>query len=94
MTTSKSPNAIASVAYAIAKRSLPAYRHLKSPKKFTQHQLVACLVLKEFYKRDYRGMEEILHDSSDLQRILELDEIPHYTDYAPIIHSQRNGCVV
>ena len=86
MTTSKSPNAIARVAYAVAKQSLPAYRHLKSPKKFTQHQLVACLVLKEFFKKDYRGIEEILRDSSDLQRILELEEVPHYTTLQKAAH--------
>ncbi|HEY4527139.1 MAG TPA: transposase [Candidatus Paceibacterota bacterium] len=79
VTTSKSPKAVALVAYASAKRTLPAYRHLKSPKKFTQHQLVACLVLKEFFRTDYRGIMEILEDSSDLKKILELDEVPHYT---------------
>jgi len=67
------------VAYATAKQSLPAYRHEFSPKKFTQHQLVACLVLKEFFTTDYRGIEDILKDSSDLRKILELREIPHYT---------------
>lgn len=86
MTTSKSPNAIARVAYATAKQALPPYRHLKSPKKFTQHQLIACLVLKEFFKKDYRGIEEILHDSSDLQKILELEEIPHYTTLQKAAH--------
>ncbi len=79
MKTSKSPNAVAAVAYAAAKQSLPAYRHEFSPKKFTQHQLVACLVLKEFFTTDYRGIEDILKDSSDLRKILELREIPHYT---------------
>jgi hypothetical protein len=86
MTTSKSPNAIASVAYATAKHSFPAYHHPKSPKKFTQHQLVACLVLKEFFKKDCRGIGEILHDSSDLQKILELEEIPHYTTLQKAAH--------
>lgn len=79
ITTSKSPKAVALVAYATAKRSLPPYSKLKSPKKFTQHQLVACLVLKEFFRTDYRGISEILADSSDLQKVLELDEVPHYT---------------
>ena len=78
-TTSKSPNAVAMIAYATAKRSLPPYLHIKSPKKFTQHQLVACLVLKEFFKKDYRGITEIIEDSSDLKKILELSEVPHYT---------------
>jgi len=70
MKTSKSPNIVAVVAYATAKRSLPPYLHLKSPKKFTQHQLLTCLVLREFFTTDYRGIEEILKDSSDLRKIL------------------------
>lgn len=84
--TSKSPKAVAIVAYATAKQSLPLYRHLKSPKKFTQPQLVACLVLKEFFKTDYRGIVEILADSSDLQTVLELKEIPHYTTLQKAAH--------
>jgi hypothetical protein len=78
-TLSKSPKTVALVAYRTAQRSLPPFSHLKSPKKFTQHQLVACLVLKEFFRTDYRGISEILADSSDLQKILELEEVPHYT---------------
>lgn len=77
--TSKSPRMVALAAYASAKRSLPLYRHLKSPKKFTQPQLVACLVLKEFFKTDYRGVVSILEDGSDLRKALELEELPHYT---------------
>lgn len=79
ITTSRSPKAVALVAYKTAQRTLPSFSHLKSPKKFTQHQLVACLVLKEFFRTDYRGIMEILTDSSDLQKILELEEVPHYT---------------
>ena len=84
--TSTSHKAVAIVAYATAKQSLPLYRHLKSPKKFTQPQLVACLVLKEFFKTDYRGIMEILTDSSDLQRVLELKAIPHYTTLQKAAH--------
>src|SRR3989344_241422 len=79
VTTSKSPKTVALVAYRTASQALPAFSHLKSPKKFTQHQLVACLVLKEFFRTDYRGIEEILADSSDLRKVLELEEVPHYT---------------
>lgn len=79
MRTSKSPKAVARVAYLTAQRTLTPYRHQKSPKKFTQHQLVACLVLKEFFRTDYRGIMEILEDSSDLKKVLELSETPHYT---------------
>ena len=84
--TSKSPNAVAPVAYAAAKQSLPPYSHLTSPKKFTQPQLVAMLVLKEFFKSDYRGIMEILVDSSDLQKALELTEVPHYTTLQKAAH--------
>jgi len=71
--------AVAQTAYAVAKQSLPAYAHQFSPKKYTQHQLIALLVLKEFFKKDYRGITSILEDSSDLQNILELNTIPHFT---------------
>lgn len=77
--TSKSPKAVALIAYETAKRSFPPYRFPKSPKKFTQAQLITCLVLKEFFKTDYRGITGILEDASDLQQVIELKEVPHYT---------------
>ena len=86
MLTSKSPNKVAQVAYASAKLAFPSYSHTKSPHKFTQPQLVACLALKEFFKKDYRGLTAILEDSSDLQKILELTEIPHYTTLQKAAH--------
>jgi hypothetical protein len=78
-TTSKSPNAVAAEALAVAREALPPYSHLYSPKKYTQHQLFACLVLKKFFKTDYRGIAEILRDSGDLRRILALEKVPHWT---------------
>ena len=79
MQTSKSPKQTARVAYLAAQKALPPYSHEKSPHKFTQPQLVACLVLREFFTTDYRGIVGILEDSSDLKKILELKEIPHFT---------------
>jgi len=90
VTTSKSPKAVAAVAYVTAQRALPAFSHLKSPKKFTQPQLVTCLVLKEFFRTDYRGIMEILEDSSDLKKILELEEVPHYTTLQKAAHRFTN----
>ena len=66
-------------AYATAQRALPAYAHRYSPKKFTQHQLFACLVLKEFLKADYRGIVNILADCPNLCAAIELEHVPHYT---------------
>lgn len=79
MKTSKSPLAVACVAYKVAKQSLPPYSHARSPHVFTLPQIVACLVLKEFFTTDYRGIVAILADSSDIQKALELKEIPHFT---------------
>ena len=77
--TSKSPNAVAAEALAVARKALPPYSHRFSPKRYTQHQLFACLVLKKFYKTDYRGIADILRDSRDLREILELQKVPHWT---------------
>lgn len=67
------------MAYAAAKDALPAYAHRFSPKKFTQHQLLACLVLKEFLKTDYRGVVCFLADCPDLCAVIELKTVPHFT---------------
>jgi hypothetical protein len=66
VTTSKSPRQVLEVAYAAACQAVPAHRHKFSPKKFTQPQLLACLVLKEFLRLDYRGFAEHLSDHADL----------------------------
>lgn len=79
MTTSKSPLAVARVAYKVAKESLPLYSHKRSPHRFTIPQLVACLALKEFFTTDYRGIAEIIADSSDIRKAIELTETPHFT---------------
>ena len=77
--TSKSPRKVALEALAVARRVLPAYSHPFSPKKFTQHQLFALLVLKTHQRKDYRGVVALLDDMPDLVRALELKAVPHYT---------------
>ena len=77
--TSKSPNKVAKAAYAIAKNTLPDYGHRFSPKKFTQAQLFTCLVLKIFFKTDYRGIAEILSDNPTLCETFNLSIVPHFT---------------
>ena len=62
-----------------ARRSLPEYAHKQSPKKFTQHQLFACLALKNFLRTDYRGVVAQLKDNPLLVETLGLRHIPHYT---------------
>ncbi len=81
MTTSKSPRRVLLAAYEAARRALPAHRHKFSPKKFTQHQLLACLVLKEFSRLDYRGLADHLADHPDLAREIDLEVVPHFTTF-------------
>jgi hypothetical protein len=78
-TTSKSPRKVALVALAVGTDALSPYSHVCSPKKFTQPQLFACLVLKEFFKTDYRGLTGILTDSTDLRQVIGLQKVPHFT---------------
>jgi hypothetical protein len=78
-TTTKSPKKVALAALDIAIKTLPLYAHRFSPKKFTLPQLFTCLVLKQFFKTDYRGITAILADSPSLASIIGLKTIPHYT---------------
>src|SRR6267154_220998 len=79
MLTSKSPRKVAIVALAAGTEAFSDYSHKNSPKKFTQPQLFACLVLKEFERKDYRGIAQLLSDCSELQQVIGLEQVPHYT---------------
>lgn len=80
-TTSKSPKAILVTAHAVAAEALPAYSHPSSPRKFTQHQLFACLILRAAMKLDYRGLQALLVDCSDLRDCIGLKAVPHWTAF-------------
>lgn len=78
--TSKSPRKVLLAALAVAQQSsLPAYAHRFSPRKFTQHQLFAVLVLKEFMRCDYRKVVTLLRDAPDLAAAIGLTRVPHFT---------------
>ena len=77
--TSKSPRMVLLIAMDVARQALPAYAHRCSPKKFTQHQLFACLVLKGFCRTDYRGIVAMLREWSDLREVIGLNVVPHFT---------------
>jgi hypothetical protein len=75
----KSPVVLAKEALVIGQHGLTAYGSHFSRKDFTQAQLFAILVLKQFFKTDYRGMVQMLQDFSDLRKVLNLKKVPHYT---------------
>lgn len=78
-TLTKSPLRVVRQALAIATETLRPYAHKYSPKKFTQPQLFACLVLKTFLKTDYRGVVAHLADYADARDALALPRVPHFT---------------
>jgi hypothetical protein len=67
------------MALTTGNRVLPRYAHRFSPHKYTQPQLFACLVLKTFFKTDYRGLTALLLDHAELRAILDLRRVPHFT---------------
>jgi len=75
----QSPVALGKEALAVAQEALPAYSSPFSPKVFTQHQLFAILVLRQFFRTDYRGVVQLLSDLSDLRTALDLKKVPHYS---------------
>src|ERR1700722_11972352 len=78
-TTTKSPLAVACRALHAGTDALRPYGHRFSPKTYTQPQLFACLVLKVFFKTDYRGIAQFLTDLTDLRSALRLRSVPHFT---------------
>ena len=82
----RSPLDLARTALKAAQKALPAYSHPKSPHKYTQHQLFACLILKEFLKTNFRSLEVTLSEWSDLREALGLQQVPHYSTFC---HARR-----
>ena len=74
----------AALALRIARRRLPPYSHVASPRRFTQPQLLACLLIQPNLGRDartYRGLEEALAASPDMRQLLGLRSVPHYSTF-------------
>lgn len=75
----KSPTALAKQALRVAKKALPTYSASRSRHDFTQAQLFAVLALKQFFQTDYRGIVQLLSEFTDLQKVLKLTKVPHFT---------------
>jgi hypothetical protein len=50
-----------------------------SNKKYTQHQLLTLIILKEGIRMNYRDFSEILQILTPIREILRLKDIPHFT---------------
>jgi hypothetical protein len=63
----------------VATKALRPYAHKFSPKLYTQPQLFVGLVLKVFFKTDYRGITTLLHENSELRQAIGLLSVPHFS---------------
>ena len=78
---SKSPLAVGRTALAVARNALPLYSSPYSRKDFTQHQLFAMLVLRQFFKMDYRGVCVLLGDLRELRELVPVNTVPSFETY-------------
>jgi hypothetical protein len=81
MKTTKSPRRVLLYGHFVGQLALRPYSNKHSRKTFTQPQLFACLVLKEFLQLDYRKLSALLCDTPDLAATIELRKIPHFTTF-------------
>jgi hypothetical protein len=77
--TTRSALAVARTALKVGQNALPDYSHRNSPRKFTQPLLFALLVLRQFFRTDYRGLIVRLEEWAELRRALKLKSVPHYS---------------
>jgi len=75
----KSAVAVAREALRVGQAALPPYSSRFSRRDFTQAQLFALLVLRQFLRTDYRGVVALVAEWSDLRRALGLKKVPHYS---------------
>ncbi len=70
---------VARLAYALTEKILPAYSHAKSPHRYTQPQLAACVLLAFYGRLSYRDCEEWLAASDRVCQVLGLREVPDHS---------------
>lgn len=79
---------VVKLALRLARRHLSDYSHKKSPRKFTQPQLLACLILKAHLGCTYRRTEEMLILMPAVRDAIGLVEVPRFTTMAEFADRQ------
>jgi hypothetical protein len=78
----KSAARVAHEALAVGRRTFPTYGSRTSRHDFTQAQLFALLVLRQFLRTDYRGLVSLVAKWQELRKGLGLRKVPHYSTLA------------
>lgn len=70
---------IVKLALRLSRRHVADYAHRFAPKKFTQPQLFACLILRAHLGCTYRKCEEMLRLMPAVREAIGLREVPRFT---------------
>lgn len=70
---------LACPALTVGEEALPRYAARISRHDYTQAQLFALLVLRQFLKTDYRGVVALAAEWGELRRAFRLAQVPHYS---------------
>ncbi|MEM1044060.1 MAG: transposase [Bacteroidota bacterium] len=84
----------AHLAHSVAERTLPARAHKFAPERYTQPQLLACLLVKEYLGLDYRTAQETLELSDGLREALGLTAVPDYSTLWRFARDKATGRVI
>jgi transposase-like protein DUF772 len=79
LAATKSPLSLAEEALSAGEAALPTRFSKFSRQDFRPAQLFAILVLRQFFKTDYRGIVRLLSEFAELREVLGLRKVPHYS---------------
>ncbi|WP_437193391.1 hypothetical protein [Planctomicrobium sp. SH527] len=68
---------VTSLSLRIARKYVAPYSHRNGPQKFTQEQLLTCLILRAYLKATDRGLIEFLEVSDAVRQRMGLTSVPH-----------------
>lgn len=86
--------AFARLAHEVARNAIPERAHRFAPKRYTQPQLLACLLVKEYLRLDYRTAQETLEASDGLREAIGLTVVPDYSTLWRFAHDKATADVV
>ena len=81
-TVTKSVLSVAREALASGEASLSPYASRFSRHDYTQPQLFALLVVRQFLRTDYRGVVTLASEWQELREVLGLRKVPHCSTLA------------
>ena len=84
----------ARLALEVAQDAVPERAHRFAPKRYTQPQLLACLLVKEYLRLDYRTAQETLEVSDGLRDAIGLSVVPDYSTLWRFAHDKATAEVV